>query len=221
MKIFQKLTAFVTALSLVAVNQSVLLNTQAAIPFSLSCANDEIFTTDDSDMTFTVSNAYARNGDDWDIVLMSDTDEVLAKMEYVDYYTFTCHIDIDNSKAGVLSFYAKDTISDIKTPTIDIIIFDEFTEEDIAKMQEVDNAIAELKQTEDYKNADYDGKLELISTLLQELQEKGLVKSYGGPSFDSLKIEFQYHNGKSGVAADLDELYTYTPEPIPTNPTPT
>ncbi|MDE6004284.1 MAG: hypothetical protein K2G88_02745, partial [Oscillospiraceae bacterium] len=184
MKIFQKLTAFVTALSLVAVNQSVLLNTQAAIPFSLSCANDEIFTTDDSDMTFTVSNAYARNGDDWDIVLMSDTDEVLAKMEYVDYYTFTCHIDIDNSKAGVLSFYAKDTISDIKTPTIDIIIFDEFTEEDIAKMQEVDNAIAELKQTEDYKNADYDGKLELISTLLQELQEKGLVKSYGGPSFD-------------------------------------
>ncbi|MDE7094192.1 MAG: hypothetical protein K2O52_04705, partial [Oscillospiraceae bacterium] len=60
MKIFQKLTAFVTALSLVAVNQSVLLvNTQAAIPFSLRCANDEIFTTDDSDMLFTVFNAYA------------------------------------------------------------------------------------------------------------------------------------------------------------------
>ncbi|MDE6777498.1 MAG: hypothetical protein K2J25_06095, partial [Oscillospiraceae bacterium] len=95
MKIFQKLTAFVTALSLVAVNQSVLLvNTQAAIPFSLRCANDEIFTTDDSDMLFTVFNAYANddNYNNYQIVLMNSTDEVLTEMEYVDDCTFTCHV---------------------------------------------------------------------------------------------------------------------------------
>ena len=210
MKIFQKLTAFVTALSLITVNQSVLLNTQAAIPFALTCANDEIFTTDDSDMLFTVFNAYANddNYENYHIVLMSSTDEVLTEMEYVDDCTFTCHVAIDNSKAGGLSFYAKDTISGMTTPKIYIRVFDEFSEEDIIKMQVVDNAIAELKQTEAYINAGTSAmcgkRRNLILNLLKELQERGLITGYSDLSFDSMQIEFNYHTGKTGIAYSYD-----------------
>ncbi|MDE7094213.1 MAG: leucine-rich repeat protein, partial [Oscillospiraceae bacterium] len=154
----------------------------------------------------------------YQIVLMNSTDEVLTEMEYVDDCTFTCHVDIDNTKAGGLSFYAKDTISGMTTNAVYIKVFDEFTEEDIAKMQVVDNAIAELKQTEAYINAGTSAmcgkRRNLILNLLEELQEEGLITGYSDIDFDSMQIKFNYHTGKTGVAYILGDKED-NPEPDP------
>lgn len=130
---------------------------------------------------------YAEDGDD----IKGDG---IYSMKYTVDVTGTSATPTENKKVAYYSYdvrYGEAIVSN--TVTIDII--QPFTEQELADMAKVDDAISQLLQSESYQSMDVMQRADAVLELLHAFVEEGIVDSV---TQEEEKIKFSYASGAHG-----------------------
>lgn len=120
---------------------------------------------------------------------------------------FSLRVAISEKDEKELTVYAvaKNGLSYYKSEPIQIRVKSNWTEEDIAIMDNVDDAIGLLIKEEEYQKMSNDDKTEKLMSLLDELISSGNIKENTVLlNEDELSVSFEYGNGALGVV-QIDE----------------
>lgn len=100
---------------------------------------------------------------------------------YMNDSCYSNYLDFSDKEIGDYTYYV--TYTDIngiarKSEDITVHIYRGFTDQELADMEAIQNAIEELLNSEEFKNSTPDKRFELAENLLNDLKEKGLIISY-------------------------------------------
>jgi hypothetical protein len=130
----------------------------------------------------------------------ADTHEFICKMVDTGRYAadgddimgdgvYSCKLEIDNSVAGTLNYYAE--FDEVCSDTASITIVKNFTDVQWAEMSAVDAEINKLFRSDEYSDMVFDARVEAMKTLLIKLGEEG-TEEFPYPLIDSIT----YQNGR-------------------------
>ena len=112
----------------------------------------------------------------------------------------------DVSETAVYSYYAvfTDDKGTHRSNTVDITVYEQFTDKELADMEAVDNAVSALTDSESYKALSVEQRKEKVTQLLNELADKGTAdRNYSlikkdSIAFSDTMVSFEYNCGVSG-----------------------
>ena len=100
---------------------------------------------------------------------------------YMNDGVYSNYFNMEDKPVGAYQFYAQytDAQGEVHTSnTVKIGVYRLFTDQELADMEAIQNAIEELLNSEEFKNSIPDKRFELAENLLNDLKEKGLIISY-------------------------------------------
>lgn len=181
--------------------------------FLLSADKNEI-PTDTSDEDVQVY-FYAQPPEGYDAITLYSSDDMEAvTMKDDGAYSvsgddipndgiFSAKISISNNKERTISFYAKAENEDTAvSENVDLYIYDELTEAELAKMDVVDNAVKEAMSEKSFATLSSEKKIEKIENVLDKLEKNNYIeKDSVKYSSESGLVSYKYYNGICGGAS--------------------
>lgn len=179
---------FITILILIGCNKN-----NSISELELSANNLELLQNIDYTLEFTVSpnNLCGK-------VQLHETDKTSNNKVYdVNVIDGTFNFNIDTSESGTKTYYIE--YNNIKSNDVTITIHSHYTYEEFASMEKVNDDIAELQETDEYKKSTSENKLEILEEELEQLTEDKLIEKdsiqYNEPANI---LMFNYSTGEQG-----------------------
>lgn len=125
-------------------------------------------------------------------------DSLMGDGVYCCRYTFDLDFgtDPDVSEDMTCRFYAEfyDQSGTHVSEFAEVYVYEPFSDKELQAMEEVDNAIDELLQSEEYKQMSNSEKFDAVKALLHELADRGFIKAESIYS-DGEMVTFEYVGG--------------------------
>lgn len=118
---------------------------------------------------------------------------------YMNDSCYSNYLNFSDKKIGDYSYYIQYTDvngTECKSENVTIHVYRGFTEQELADMSKVDNAISELCNSSEFKAMGTEERLNAAKTLLTSLESEGLVHAI---ILCKNQIEFQYSPGVQGA----------------------
>ena len=179
----------------------------------LSVNEENIFTNNDSEITYFYAELINYSGDVDVLGLYDDKNELVATMYDDGQYSengdelsndniYTCALVINEEEETILNYIAKiQNTSNIASDTLAIKVIEAITETQIANMNIVDNAINEgIFELQNYETMSIEERKEVTENKLEELEENGLiVENTIIYDENSSTYTFEYESGALGA----------------------
>lgn len=193
------------------------------VDYSAEKENKNVFFTVDCEDKVSGVELFDADTNEKIIVLYDDGNIDQNGDVYMNDGVYSNYFNMEDKPIGTYQFYAQytDAQGEVHTSnTVKIGVYHLFTDQELADMEAIQNAIEELLNSEEFKNSIPDKRFELAENLLNDLKEKGLIISYEKSSY-GYQIDYVECTGTLGAISesvfidydkpvDSGETYTVT-----------
>ena len=193
------------------------------VDYSAEKENKNVFFTADCEDEVSGVELFDADTNEKITVLYDDGNVYQNGDVYMNDGVYSNYFNMEDKPIGTYQFYAQytDAQGEVHTSnTVKIGVYRLFTDQELADMEAIQNAIEELLNSEEFKNSIPDKRFELAENLLNDLKEKDLIISYEKSPY-GYQIDYVECTGTLGVISesvfidydkpvDSGETYTVT-----------